>query len=142
MEIHVYMNRTLFLIDRHGVRHPFCQWYWVDKANFKKILHLIFDFFCFPWVDRSQFLLNTLSVFIDSNLMFDNLRIYARNFLVRLGKNITKLFEKHHILMNFILRTSCSNKDVFNNIIGSRNVNRDGFQYILHISLSIDIILC
>jgi hypothetical protein len=73
--------------------------------------------------------------------MLENPRIYVRNFLVQLGKNIMKFFDKHRILTNFILRTVCSDKYIFNNIKHSINVDRDNFQYIHHIPFNIDVVL-
>ena len=142
MEIYAYTNPTLFLVDQNRVRLLFCQRYSVDKAGFEKLLHINFDWCRFPWVNRLELILNKLDVFVCSNLMLENPRIYVRNFLLQLGKNIMKFFDKHRILTNFILRTVCSDKYIFNNIKHSINVDRDNFQYIHHIPFNIDVVLC
>jgi hypothetical protein len=62
------------------------------------------------------------------------------NFLIRPRENISKLLEKCHLLLNFIFRELFPNKDIFNNIMGHIYVNGDGFLYIHHISLGVDMI--
>jgi hypothetical protein len=126
MKIHAYSNCALFLVHLNGIGYPFCQWEWIDKSCFEQFLYLSIDHCFFPWVNWSQFFSNKISVFVIMSLVFENSSIYFGNFLIQPSENITKFPEKCRILANFILRSICPNKDVFYNIKGPKNVDRNG----------------
>jgi hypothetical protein len=70
--------------------------------------------------------------------MINDSRIYARNFLVRQRKNISKFLKESRILTNFIFREPFHDKEIFDKIMGSINFNGDGFRCIFHIPLGVE----
>jgi hypothetical protein len=85
-----------------------------------------------------KFLSNRLGIRINCDFMFNYFWINTWHFLIRLGKNVMKLFEKIHVDLNLFGGAIHSDEDVLYDARVSGDVDWYSFSDSRHISLNIN----